>query len=51
VIDVMILYTKKAASRYLRDPADLLEMATEQANQAFRNSGSATSACGSCTPR
>ena len=39
VIDVMILYTKKAASRYLRDPADLLEMATEQANQAFRNSG------------
>ena len=39
VIDVMILYTKKAASRYVRDPADLLEMAIEQANEAFRNSG------------
>jgi peptidyl-Asp metalloendopeptidase len=38
-IDLMILYTKKAASRYLRDPADLLAMATEQANEAFRNSG------------
>ena len=39
VIDLMILYTKKAASRYVRDPADLLEMAIEQANEAFRNSG------------
>src|SRR5262249_59279706 len=38
-IDVMILYTKKAASRYIRDPADLLAMAVEQANDTFRNSG------------
>ena len=38
-IDVMLLYTKKAASRYVRDPKDLLEMAIEQANDAFRNSG------------
>ena len=39
VIDLMMLYTKKAASRYVRDPKDLLEMAVEQANDAFRNSG------------
>jgi hypothetical protein len=39
VIDVMLLYTKRAASRYVRDPRDLLEMAIEQANDAFRNSG------------
>jgi hypothetical protein len=39
VIDVMILYTKSAASHYARDPADLLHMAIEQANDAFRNSG------------
>jgi len=39
VIDVMILYTTRAASRYVRDPADLLAMAIEQANDAFRNSG------------
>jgi peptidyl-Asp metalloendopeptidase len=39
VIDVMLLYTKKAASRYVRDPRDLLEMAIEQSNDAFRNSG------------
>jgi hypothetical protein len=38
-IDLMMLYTKKAASRYVRDPADLLTMAVEQANEAFRNSG------------
>jgi peptidyl-Asp metalloendopeptidase len=38
-IDVMLLYTKKAASRYVRDPKDLLEMAIEQSNDAFRNSG------------
>jgi hypothetical protein len=38
-IDVMMLYTKKAASRYLREPADLLAMAVEQANETFRNSG------------
>ena len=27
VIDLMLLYTKKAASRYVRDPKDLMEMA------------------------
>ena len=38
VIDVMLLYTKRAASRYLR-PDRLLAMAIEQANDTFRNSG------------
>ena len=39
VIDLMLLYTKKAANQYVRDPADLLAMAVEQANDTFRNSG------------
>jgi hypothetical protein len=39
VIDLMLLYTKKAVSRYVRDPKDLMEMGIEQANDAFRNSG------------
>jgi hypothetical protein len=39
VIDLMLLYTRKAASRYVRDPQDLLAMAVEQTNDAFRNSG------------
>lgn len=39
VIDLMILHTKKAASHYLRDPADMSVMAVEQANDALRNSG------------
>jgi hypothetical protein len=39
VIDLMILYTRKAASRYVRDPRDLLAIGIEQANEAFRNSG------------
>jgi metallopeptidase family M12-like protein len=38
-IDLMILYTKRAASRYIRDPADLTALAVEQANDTFRNSG------------
>ena len=38
-IDVMLLYTKNAADRYIGDPADLLELAIEQANDTFRNSG------------
>jgi hypothetical protein len=38
-IDVMILYTRKAASRYICDPADLLELGVEQVNETFRNSG------------
>jgi hypothetical protein len=39
VIDIMILYTPRAASHYIRDPADLLAMAVEQTNDSFRNSG------------
>src|SRR5262245_22830515 len=38
-IDVMMLYTKNAAAQYIGDPADLLELAIEQANDTFRNSG------------
>ncbi|HXE68786.1 MAG TPA: M12 family metallo-peptidase [Hyphomicrobiaceae bacterium] len=38
-IDLMLLYTRKPTSRYIRDPADLLELAVEQANETFRNSG------------
>jgi metallopeptidase family M12-like protein len=38
-IDVMLLYTKKAADRYINNPADLMELAVEQANETFRNSG------------
>jgi hypothetical protein len=38
VIDLMLLYTQKAASRYLR-PDRILAMAVEQANDTFRNSG------------
>jgi hypothetical protein len=39
VIDLMMLYTKRVASRYVREPADLLAMGIEQANETFRNSG------------
>jgi len=38
-IDVMIVFTKRAASRYIRDPADLIALAIAQANQSFVNSG------------
>jgi hypothetical protein len=38
-IDLMMLYTKRAASRYLQGPKDLIELAVEQANETFRNSG------------
>jgi hypothetical protein len=38
-IDVMILYTKKVMSLYIRDPADLTALVIEQANETFRNSG------------
>src|SRR5262245_1111192 len=38
-IDVMILYTKFAASHYIRHPADILTLAIEEANESFRNSG------------
>jgi hypothetical protein len=39
VIDLMLLYTKKVADSYIRDPADLSALAIEQANETFRNSG------------
>jgi hypothetical protein len=39
IIDVMILYTKFAASHYIRHPADILSLAIEEANESFRNSG------------
>lgn len=38
-IDVMMLYTNNAAKNYIRDPGDLLELAMEQANETFKNSG------------
>jgi hypothetical protein len=38
-IDVMFLYTAAAAKHYIRDPADLLELAVETTNETFRNSG------------
>jgi hypothetical protein len=38
-INLMLLYTKNAASHYVRDPGDLLALAVEQANDSFRNSG------------
>jgi peptidyl-Asp metalloendopeptidase len=39
IIDLMLLYTKKVADSYIRDPADLSALAIEQANETFRNSG------------
>jgi hypothetical protein len=39
VIDVMILYTKRAAAKHIGNPADLLALAIEQANETYRNSG------------
>ena len=39
VIDVMMLYTPNAAKHYIREPGDLLELAMEQANETFKNSG------------
>jgi hypothetical protein len=38
-IDVMLLYTNNAARHYIRDPADLMALAIEQANDTFKNSG------------
>ena len=38
-IDLMVLYTGNVAKRYIRDPADLLALAIEEANETFRNSG------------
>jgi hypothetical protein len=39
VIDVMMLYTKRAADHYMLHPADVLEVAIERVNETFRNSG------------
>jgi peptidyl-Asp metalloendopeptidase len=39
VIDVMLLYTKRAASHYMRNPEDVFEFAIERANETFHNSG------------
>ena len=39
VIDVMLLYTKRAASHYMLNPDDVMQLAIEQANEFFRNSG------------
>ena len=38
-IDLMILYTKNAASHYIQNPADLLTLVIEDANESFRMSG------------
>jgi len=38
-IDVMMLYTKKAALQNVRKPAEVIEMAIDQGNATFRNSG------------
>jgi peptidyl-Asp metalloendopeptidase len=38
-IDLMLLYTQNVAKYYNRDPADLLALAIDDANEAFRNSG------------
>ena len=38
-IDVMILYTANVARRYVRDLADLLALAIDEANATFKNSG------------
>jgi hypothetical protein len=39
VIDVMLLYTKRAASHYMLNPADVMGLAIERVNDTFRNSG------------
>jgi peptidyl-Asp metalloendopeptidase len=39
VIDVMMLYTKRAASHYMRNAAEVMELSIERANDTFRNSG------------
>jgi hypothetical protein len=38
-IDLMLLYTKNAASHHIGDPAKLLALGIEQANETFKNSG------------
>jgi hypothetical protein len=38
-IDVMVLYTSKVASKYIDIDSDLIDLAIEQANESFANSG------------
>ncbi len=38
-IDVMVLYTSRVASKYIEVDKDLIDMAVEQANESFANSG------------
>jgi hypothetical protein len=38
-IDVMLLYTARAAKHYIRDPSDLLALAIQETNQTLKNSG------------
>ena len=38
-IDLLVAYTRKAASHYTDIKRDLIEVAVEEANQSFRNSG------------
>src|SRR5262245_2707472 len=38
-IDVMILYTESVAKRYIRNPAALLALDIEEANESFKDSG------------
>jgi len=39
VIDVMMLYTKRAASHYMLKPEEVLQLSFERVNDTFRNSG------------
>ena len=38
-IDLMLLYTKNAADHYIGEPADLLALVIEEANETFERSG------------
>jgi len=38
-IDLMLLYTKNAADHYIGEPADLLSLVIEEANETFKRSG------------
>jgi hypothetical protein len=39
VIDVMLLYTKRAAAHYMLNPEDVMELSIQRVNESFRNSG------------
>ena len=38
-IDIMLLYTKNAASHFIQHPADLMPLMIDDANETFKNSG------------